>query len=148
MPKRTVYEIYDPDPKIVVENISIGGILTNRTKLVIEGSDASDSHYTFNELYNHRFALFAALCKIYDKYLTPLGSRVTCWKSEKHHDGSMFPNWFIAGMTIQKADMSIQHITYHLPIIWWNNFDLMVLESAPEWDGHTSDDVIKRLLEL
>jgi hypothetical protein len=40
-------------------------------------------------------------------------------------------------------------ITYHLPLdhFWSKLDDINELEYAPEWDGHTSDDVITRLFE-
>ena len=40
-------------------------------------------------------------------------------------------------------------ITYHLPIdqFWEKLSDINTLEKAPAWDGHTSNDVILRLLD-
>lgn len=112
------------------------------------GQDVSDGYHTMTELYNHRHALFCALCKIYDNYITPLNSRVTCWKSILHNDGTMYPGWFIAGMTIKQFDGTFKHLSYHLPIDWWDKFKVMEYRTAPEWDGHTSDDVLVRLMEL
>ena len=64
------------------------------------------------------------------------------WKSKLHNDGSSFDGWFIAGM-----DLPTGTITYHLPIDqFWDKFDVAEIEKAPEWDGHTSDDVVKRLI--
>ena len=62
------------------------------------------------------------------------------WKSKKHADGSMFEGWFVAGIMLPHGQ-----VTYHLPLRWWDDFDARELERAPEWDGHTSDDVISRL---
>jgi hypothetical protein len=108
----------------------------------------SDEYHSMDELYEHRYALFAALTKVYDNYKTPLGSHVVCWKSKLHQDGTMFENSFIAGMTVHKMDTTVEYITYHMPIEWWDKFDIMQYEHAPEWDGHTSEDVIERLLRL
>lgn len=108
----------------------------------------SDNYHSMEELYNHRHTLFCALTKVYDNYKTPLGSHVVCWKSKLHSDGTMFEGWFIAGMTVHKMDTTVEYITYHLPIEWWDKFNIMQYETAPPWDGHTSDDVIERLLRL
>jgi len=110
--------------------------------------EVSDGYHTMSELYEHRFALFAALVKIYDNYITPLGSRVMCAKSKLHYDGTMFDGWFIVIMVIHNMDTTSQQITYHLPMSWWDKFNIIERERMWVWDGHTSDDVIKRLLEL
>ena len=43
-----------------------------------------------------------------------------------------------------------KQITYHLPARYWHEVCEFaeILEKAPEWDGHTSDDVLKRLASL
>lgn len=114
---------------------------------VIYGSDASDGYHTFTELYKHRYALFYALIKAYDSLHTPLSVPVKCWKSKLHSDGTMFNNSFIVGMTIKTFEGEKQ-ITYHYPLDWWYRFKVIELERAPEYDGHTPDDVIERLLGL
>src|SRR5258708_6125355 len=72
----------------------------------------SDTYHTFDELYTHRVALFIAFCNSQynrDGYY--------CWKSKKHHDGSMFAgDWFIAGIN-QEAE---RQISYHLPLKYWD----------------------------
>lgn len=116
------------------------------------GLEVSDGYHTINELYNHRYVLFYALVKIYDNYVTPLGCNVKCWKSKLHDDGTMFDNSFIVGMTLVRFDFNgnkdIKYITYHYPLDWWNKFKIMELSNAPKYDGHTSDDVIERLMGL
>lgn len=115
---------------------------------------ATDSYHTMDELYQHRHALFCALVKIYDNYITPLGTTVKCWKSKLHDDGTMFDDSFIVGMTLKRiefdpnANIVYKFITYHLPLSWWDKFKIMELDRAPKWDGHSSEDVIERLLEL
>lgn len=97
--------------------------------------EVSDGYHTFNELYEHRCTLFVALMM-----LRPDAS----WYSRKHADGSEWEGWFIAGMTLPDR----RTVTYHLPA---RDMDLLTglgieeLERAPEWDGHTSADVVKRL---
>lgn len=93
----------------------------------------SDGYHTFDELYFHRMMLFAALCNAYkDK----------AWKSKLHHDGTMFEDYFIVGIETPDGQY-----TYHYHIDNYNLFDVKELDKAPEWDGHTSLDVV-RLLSL
>lgn len=96
--------------------------------------DITDGYHTFSELYSHRCTLFSALLKSH---------KDISWKSKRHSDGSSFDDWFIAGMNLPSG-----MITYHLPIdqFWDKLSDINELEYAPEWDGHTSNDVVKRLL--
>jgi hypothetical protein len=110
--------------------------------------EVSDGYHTMTELYEHRYALFCALVKVYDGYKTPLGCNVTCYKSKLHPDGTSFYGWFIVMMIIHKLDTTIEQISYHLPIEWWDKFNIMALNRMFEWDGHTSSDVIERLLKL
>ncbi len=122
--------------------------ITGNVEQIILADDIGDKYHMLSELYEHRHALFCALCKIYDNYITPFNTRVHCWKSKLHSDGTMFEGHFIAGMTITQFRGRVKYITYHLPLSWWDKFNLIVMERAPEWDGHTSDDVIKLLGEL
>ena len=97
-------------------------------------SQASDGYHTFEELYDHRHALFALLCVVGRHELRP-------WKSKLHSDGTMFDGWFIAGL-----EFGTEQITYHFPAQMWGNVDAQVMERAPAWDGHTPNEVVKRLL--
>jgi len=99
--------------------------------------ETSDGYHTFNELYEHRHALFLALCRAH---------RTGGWCSRVHHDGSSMPGWFIAGI----SEVSGLTITYHLPDRLWDDAvrTCHVLERAPEWDGHTSKDVIERIKQM
>ena len=102
-----------------------------------ETGKISDGYHTFDELYDHRCLLFLALlreCRAYDdKY-------VTTWKSRKHFDGTSFDGWFIAG-----AQLPNGQISYHIPNKYWDLCKASEDDTAPEWDGHTSADVIDRL---
>ena len=98
---------------------------------IING-ETSDGYHTFNELYDHRCHLFAALM------LSHVG---ISWKSKLHADGSVYEGWFICGMHLPTGDIS-----YHLPESMWEQLDgITTQQFAPEWDGHTSADVVKRL---
>ena len=95
--------------------------------------DISDGYHTFDELYQHRMMLFAVICNTYkDK----------SWKSWKHHDNTMYDDYFIVGVSTPKGDY-----TYHYHKDNWNMFDVTELEKAPIWDGHEPKD-IDRLLSL
>jgi hypothetical protein len=95
----------------------------------------SDGYHTFNELYNHRAVLFAALCESWNRL---------AWKSKWHSDGTMFGEMFIAGI-----DLPTGRITYHIDKKWWPLFNtIKEIDKAPEWDGHTPEDVLQRLTEF
>ena len=96
--------------------------------------EVSDGYHTFNELYLHRNTLFAVLCNTY---------RSAAWKSMRHADGYMYDDYFIAGIQTP-AGM----VTYHIELLHWDLFDVPELERAPEYDGHTSADVLDRLPSL
>lgn len=98
--------------------------------------EMSDGYHTFNELYEHRHALFMVvqmLLKLED-------GTVPAWKSRTHADGTSLPGWFIAGIKLPTGD-----ITYHLPDCHWNICPGVEVDAAPAWDGHTPNDVIERL---
>lgn len=100
----------------------------------IEVNNVSDGYHTFDELYEHRNLLFIALMKSNPKL---------SWRANNHHDGTNYEGWFIAGMHLPTGDIS-----YHLPNSMWELLDYSGVETtnkAPEWDGHTSQDVVERL---
>lgn len=99
----------------------------------IVGNDISDGYHTFDELYEHRHALFMYL----------LATNGRSWKSKKHEDGSEFDGWFIAG-----THLTTGQITYHLPMRLWDICPGEELDKGLTWDGHTSADVVKRIMDL
>ncbi len=110
----------------------------------------SDGYHTFKELYAHRVALFVALCnqrctyfdfKNDDAYSTIVYKSEYPWKSKLHSDWTMWDWWFIAGIGTKKWNT----LTYHLPISEWYKLESYEIPKAPEWDGHTSDDVLRLL---
>lgn len=113
---------------IFVDVIQRSLYLNKHTKL----NTVSDGYHSFDELYDHRHALFIALMRSHQSM---------SWRSRRHDDGSGFDGWFIAGMHLPTGD-----ITYHLPERLWGALDgVKELDLAPKWDGHTSADVVKRL---
>lgn len=99
--------------------------------------ELSDGYHTFNELYEHRHALFLSLMSCLPDH---------SWYSPRHDDGSSYDGWFIAGIDLLPG--VIGTITYHLPERLLEKVKLtgaMHLEKAPRWDGHTPNDVVERL---
>ena len=118
----------------------------------------SDGYHTIDELYEHRHALFYAVCAA-KKELTEVNyfgfasddERAELenhfpWCSKLHHDGTMVDGYFIAGVCNEQA----QVMTYHIPLQHWDKFTKVcsIRERAPEHDGHTSNDVLARLWAL
>lgn len=94
----------------------------------------SDGYHTFNELYDHRCTLFLALMKAHP---------ALSWISTKHHDGSEWDGWFIAGIKAPTGD-----VTYHLPARMWSlacETGAAILETGMWWDGHTPAQVVERI---
>lgn len=94
----------------------------------------SDGYHTFGELYEHRIELFIALARILqDRTLKEV------WRFQTDKE------WFILGIHTTPG----KQITYHLPMSKWKETDFaFTYTSKPEWDGHTSQDVLKRLNNL
>lgn len=115
----------------------------------VQTDGISDGYHTFGELYEHRIALFIKLCKLLDSlpgdFITPPNSEV--WKSQFHSDGNIAfgGGWFVLGI-----GKKIGHqITYHLPLTHWHQCEFaQTLDKAPEFDGHTSADVLDRIKQL
>lgn len=99
----------------------------------------SDGYHTFGELYYHRIELYITLCRI-------LASEVCVWMSKKHSDDQQPLGWFLLGIEQEKGNQ----ITYHIPNAKWEECAKFagILDKAPEYDGHSSNDVLDRLRRL
>lgn len=97
-------------------------------ELKVDGG-TSDGYHKVDELYNHRKELFSVICNTY---------KSRAWKSKLHHDNTMFDNYFIVGVNTPDGQF-----TYHYHMDNWDDFMVTELPKAPEWDGHTSDDVVR-----
>ena len=95
--------------------------------------DLSDGYHSYNELYKHRMILFSIICN---------QNQEVAWKSLLHHDGTMFDEYFIVGINTPQGQF-----TYHYQLEYWELFKAKELKKAPEYDGHTPDD-IDRLYSL
>jgi hypothetical protein len=138
MERYQVCELHDNGGTVLNQAPDIGGL--------------SDGYHTFDELYEHRIMLYITLCKslmaayVQDS-LTPFADpdRIPVWKSKVHSDGSTWDGWFIMGIDQEPG----LQITYHLPVSKWDLCGFAFeLEKAPEFDGHTPADVLKRLESL
>lgn len=109
-------------------------IRTLKAENKIDCFKVSDGYHSFGELYFHRMILFSIVCKIFKKF---------SWKSKKHHDNTMYDNYFIVGIDTDEGQYS-----YHYHLDYWDHFcEIKELEKSTEWDGHTPDNII-RLLSL
>lgn len=101
----------------------------------------SDGYHTFNELYEYRMlynaSMFNELAKqgLYDIH-----------KSKRHSDGTIpfgDENWFIV-----QAELPTGQISNHYEMKDWDLFQIPIKEKANPYDGHTPQDVAKRLREF
>lgn len=103
--------------------------------------DISDGYHTFNELYEFRMLYNAALFNVWAN-MSSNEPMVT--KSWKHSDGEPC---FGGGWFVVTAQLPTGQITNHYEAKDWDLFRIPEVEKAPEWDGHTPQDVAKRLRE-
>ena len=110
--------------------------------------ETSDGYHTFNELYEHRITLYIALCKQLEgkRYYNAEGNRQEgVWKSKVHSDGTVWEGWFLLGIFSEPG----KQITYHLPLDRWKECEFVTtLDIAPDFDGHTPQDVLQRIKAL
>lgn len=137
--KEKLVELIINTPCVAVSSRTAAGhiadnLITNGVTVLPESGigDMSDGYHTFNELYHLRAVLFSVICNLH-----PLCS----WKAKKHHDGTMYDGMFIVGINTSEGQA-----TYHYDIDpYWDMFKVPEAEFAPEWDGHTADEAIRRL---
>lgn len=101
--------------------------MSEKTFKIVNG-DLSDGYHTFDELYEHRCLLFINLCLSH--------SDKAYWRP--HYEG-----WPLIGMELPSGQ-----VTYHVPEKYLPLFERQIGKGGPEWDGHTSNDVIERLTEF
>lgn len=115
----------------------------------IDTNKISDGYHTFGELYEHRIILYLSLIGATKAYIDS-GNRIPIklWYSDTHHDGTSWDGWLIVGITNTSNN---EQISYHINSSYEHlliEMDIEKLDKAPEWDGHTSEDVLKRLIKL
>lgn len=116
-------------------------------KIEFSGEDihTGDEYHSMHELYEHRMALTVALTKQIMKHYY---EGVTCIRSKKHYDDTMFDGYFV--VLIYEPYKIGKQITYHYKLEHWNKFEHCITQDrlTVEYDGHKSEDTIKRLMEL
>lgn len=116
---------------------------SNPNQLEIECEEISDEYHSMHELYQHRMALTVALCNCLTE-MEP--DDIEVFRSLLHNDGTMFEGYFIIMIVIG----DIGQVSYHYKLEHWNKFkNIFTVEKCPySYDGHTSKDVIERLMKL
>lgn len=99
--------------------------------------EVSDGYHTFNELYEFRKVYNAA-------FFNELAKQGKCnvIKSKRHNDGE---ECFGGGWFIVTAQLPTGQISNHYKMKDWDLFQCTEVNFAPKWDGHTPQDVIKRI---
>lgn len=109
-------------------------------KLFKVTGNTSDGYHTFNELYEFRKVFNAALFNEWSRQ-----GKYNVHKSKKHSDGELC---FGGGWFIVMATLPTGQISNHYKMKDWDLFDCDQRELADKWDGHTAQDVLKRLRSL
>lgn len=102
--------------------------------------ETSDGYHTFNELYDYRKALNALLFNHY----AALGL-CDVHKSWRHSDGEPC---FGGGWFIVVAELPTGQVSNHYQEEDWGLFAVPERERGNEWDGHTPQVALHRLLQL
>ena len=102
--------------------------------------NTSDGYHTFKELYEFRKVYNATL---FNEWASK--NKYNIHKSKKHFDGE---DCFGGGWFIVMATLPTGQISNHYELKDWDLFQCEERERAEEWDGHTAQDVITRLLAL
>lgn len=124
-----VNEEFEKDLTQLVKEIEAGEIT----------EDTSDGYHTFKELYEFRLLYNAHLFNEWAKQ-----GMYDVHKSQRHADGELcfgLDDYFIVVATLPTGQIS-----NHYPMSDWDLFKCEAVDKAKhEWDGHTSQDVARRL---
>jgi len=111
--------------------------------------NTSDGYHTFKELYEYRKVYNAVLFNEWGKHYCSYHysfPKYDVHKSWKHNDGELC---FGGGWFIVVAILPTGQISNHYKAEDWDLFKIPEVEKAKyEFDGHTSQDVINRLLSI
>lgn len=103
----------------------------------------SDGYHTFGELYEHRIINYIKLAEL--AAISGDSKSEPVWRATVHSDGSVWKGWFLLGINTSPG----KQITYHLPMSKWDDCKFAeTLNRAPEFDGHTSQEVLQRIKNL
>lgn len=101
----------------------------------------ADFRITKQGLYDQRAGILAALCNMTNLMAGVKEGTKAPFKSHRHDDGSMYDGFFIIGIPTKDG-----WSTYHIEDKWWDAFRIGELEKAPEFDGHTPEDALGRIV--
>lgn len=135
--------------------ILINVILESLVRQNVDISMISDSYHTFAELYEFRKVYNAALFNEWAAHTTITKEhgqalfnipKYDVHKSWKHHDGELC---FGGGWFIVVAILPDGQISNHYEAKDWDLFKIPEAEKAKyEFDGHTAQDVLNRIINL
>ena len=126
--------------------------LASATEPTRATGDTSDGYHTFQQLYDQRSALLAALCNSIVIAINLAGVDESCYpnfvfKSRRLHGGEAVDGYFLVGINcVSDTDSPAKWATWHCEDKWWDANVAPELELAPEWDGHTARDALERLV--
>ena len=103
---------------------------------VQDEENINDGYHTFKELYRYR--------KLYNAAFFNLLPKDIVLKSKRHSDGE---ECFGGGWFIVQAELPTGQISNHYEMKDWELFKIPEKERANKWDGHTPEDVAKRIEE-
>lgn len=103
---------------------------------VSDAGQISDGYHTFDELYEYRM--------LYNSHAATgwLAAGYPVVKSWRHSDGELC---FGGGWFIVTAELPSGQVSNHYAAEHWKLFDVPEVDLPPKWDGHTPQDVARRL---
>ena len=110
----------------------------NVVKRTVSLEGISDGYHTFGELYDYRLAYNALLFNefaaqgLYDVH-----------KAKRHSSGE---ECFGGGWFVVTANLPTGQVSNHYKLEHWNKFHIPERDLGAEWDGHTPDVALKRLM--
>jgi len=103
----------------------------SKVTIELDKNEINDGYYTMEELYDHMYALYAALVASNDR---------KAWRTRPEN------GWFLVGLDIGPA-WDDRIVSYHIPEDKWDWFSAAnVVEEIPEFKKGTPDVVVGRLV--
>lgn len=117
-------------------------VVVNAQREYPDMGSVSDGLHTFDELYEFRMLYNAAYFNLLASKRDMPVKRPKPVKSKRHSDGQLCfgGGWFV--VVVQLPDGQISN---HYPLKDWDLFQIDEVERAPEFDGHTAQDVAQIL---
>jgi hypothetical protein len=109
----------------------------------LDDIEIGDEYHTIHELYQHRMALNVALFNLIARKKNHVA---VVMKSKLHYDGTMVDGGYFVVLMVHPL---IGQISYHYQLKHWDKFEIPEVDRISfEYDGHSSKDVMERLLKL